>query len=1004
MYKRGSEWRKWDLHVHTPASIVSNYGGDTDATWEKFITDLECLSPEFKVLGVNDYLFVDGYERLLTAKNSGRLSNIDTLLPVIELRIDKFAGTSGPLRRANFHVIFEESIEARIIRSQFLASLLPEYKLSPEWDSSPVRWNGVIDRDSLQDLGRKIIASVPEGERKNYHTPLIEGFNNLTVSLEQVQKTLRAEYFRGRTLTAIGKSEWTAIRWQDGSIADKKTLINSADIVFVAAEIETAYHNARDSLRGAAVNDRLLDCSDAHSFSTSTDKDRIGNCLTWIKADPTFAGLKHALREFESRVFVGTRPSKLQMLVMNPGKFIDSVRIEKVAGAPLDEVWFDVQLPLNPDLTAIIGNKGSGKSALADIVGLLGRTKHSADFSFLNDKKFRLPRNNKSKYFRGTLHWASGQSITAGLEEDIPRNITETVRYLPQNYLEKLCNELTDAGDTGFDRELRTTIFSHLKHENRLGQESLDSLISFRTNEVWDAIAQLRVTLAARNAELIEIEQKMSAPYKEALERKLAAVKSDIESLQTKIPKVLEAPKADTPAAQQLQRQLEELRANWKALQQQIGEKQKHLDHLMTLGEVAIKLNTKLETVSSYVAAHRLAMEADAKTLAIKNPLYIEIDKAQLELRSAEIARDIDATGKELDEFRRKQGEQNAAGLAVRARLEEKSRQREQSIIDLEAWQQKMSSLRGDVETPGTALYLEDQIKRLGDLPAQFQRATEARDNVAAAIFEKLLGLGQTYRALYQPVQDFIDKNPVVKARFELSFSVALVESNFQERLFDILTRQHVGSFQGMAEGDKVAKEILSRADFQTIAGLEAFLHDVFDKLSFDRRTAESRPMTIESQLKRGHTKQELYDFLFGLSYLQPHYALKLGQKSLQLLSPGERGLLLLVFYLLVDLDTAPLIIDQPEENLDNQTIYELLVPCIKEAKLRRQVVIVTHNPNLAVVCDAEQIVVAKMDTVDSRVTYVSGSVENPVINAEVVKILEGTMPAFVNRDVKYLR
>lgn len=74
-------------------------------------------------------------------------------------------------------------------------------------------------------------------------------------------------------------------------------------------------------------------------------------------------------------------------------------------------------------------------------------------------------------------------------------------------------------------------------------------------------------------------------------------------------------------------------------------------------------------------------------------------------------------------------------------------------------------------------------------------------------------------------------------------------------------------------------------------------------------------------------------------------------------LSPGERGLLLLIFYLLVDKEDMPIIIDQPEENLDNQTIFKVLVKCIKAAKERRQVIMVTHNPNLAVVCDAEQII-----------------------------------------------
>ena len=72
-------------------------------------------------------------------------------------------------------------------------------------------------------------------------------------------------------------------------------------------------------------------------------------------------------------------------------------------------------------------------------------------------------------------------------------------------------------------------------------------------------------------------------------------------------------------------------------------------------------------------------------------------------------------------------------------------------------------------------------------------------------------------------------------------------------------------------------------------------------------------------------------------------------------LSPGERGMVLLVFYLALSKDNIPLITDQPEDNLDNQSVYKKLVPCINEAKNNRQVIIVTHNPNIAVACDAEQ-------------------------------------------------
>ena len=123
------------------------------------------------------------------------------------------------------------------------------------------------------------------------------------------------------------------------------------------------------------------------------------------------------------------------------------------------------------------------------------------------------------------------------------------------------------------------------------------------------------------------------------------------------------------------------------------------------------------------------------------------------------------------------------------------------------------------------------------------------------------------------------------------------------------------------------------------------------------------------------------------------------------MLSPGERGLLLLTFFLLADTSNAPLILDQPEENLDNQTIYNVLVQLIRNAKKKRQVIIVTHNPNLAVVCDSEQIICANFDTsTDPKINYISGAIENPKINAKIVDILEGTMPAFKNREDKYIQ
>ena len=76
---------------------------------------------------------------------------------------------------------------------------------------------------------------------------------------------------------------------------------------------------------------------------------------------------------------------------------------------------------------------------------------------------------------------------------------------------------------------------------------------------------------------------------------------------------------------------------------------------------------------------------------------------------------------------------------------------------------------------------------------------------------------------------------------------------------------------------------------------------------------------------------------------------------------------------------------------------------CSRIGGQEQQIFLVTHNPNLAVVCDAEQIIVASIDKMNKNtVSYHSGAIENPETNQKVVDILEGTKPAFENRENKY--
>src|SRR6202044_1110464 len=133
----------------------------------------------------------------------------------------------------------------------------------------------------------------------------------------------------------------------------------------------------------------------------------------------------------------------------------------------LDEHWFDgISLEFNPGLIAVIGNKGSGKSALTDIVALAGNT-HRREMEFLNTKRFRRA-ENKSRHFRATLTWLDGTSVVVTLDQDPNTAKPERIRYLPQQVIEKLCNEISGGSDTDFEKEMKKVIFFHLSEDSRL--------------------------------------------------------------------------------------------------------------------------------------------------------------------------------------------------------------------------------------------------------------------------------------------------------------------------------------------------------------------------------------------------------------------------------------------------------------------------------------------------------------------------------------------------------
>lgn len=126
----------------------------------------------------------------------------------------------------------------------------------------------------------------------------------------------------------------------------------------------------------------------------------------------------------------------------------------------------------------------------------------------------------------------------------------------------------------------------------------------------------------------------------------------------------------------------------------------------------------------------------------------------------------------------------------------------------------------------------------------------------------------------------------------------------------------------------------------------------------------------------------------------------KIVTKDFSKLSLGQQQSVLLAL-MLSSTSNAPLIVDQPEDNLDGEFIYRSIVPVLRRAKERRQIIVVTHNPNIAVLGDAEQIIVLR-STSDKGLVVSRGSIDDSQTREAACNILEGAKEAFKRRSIIY--
>lgn len=267
--------------------------------------------------------------------------------------------------------------------------------------------------------------------------------------------------------------------------------------------------------------------------------------------------------------------------------------------------------------------------------------------------------------------------------------------------------------------------------------------------------------------------------------------------------------------------------------------------------------------------------------------------------------------------------------------------------------------------------------------------------------FDLVIAEERILEDLYRPLAAKLAQAGASMGRLKLVVVRQVDVESWAARGEELLDLRKNGTFKGRGSLAQFARKALvpgwEKGSAQAVAEAMAEFRKEYDQALVDQAGAESG--TDEYQ----QWTLDIGRWLYSTDHISVAYNFEYEDLPLSQLSPGTRGIVLLLLYLALDIDDhRPLIIDQPEENLDPRSVYTELVELFRNARARRQVIIVTHNANLVVNTDVDQVIIASCsrdsDGSAPTFTYLSGSLEDGTIRSHVCEILEGGEAAFRER------
>jgi len=925
----GSMWRRWDLHVHTPASSPNEfkfinkqeelkYNGDI---WQKYFDELEKIS-DISVIGITDYFTIEGYMKALEYRNNMHLQNFDLILPNIEFRLNTLTKEG---RRLNMHLIFSDSIRIADIND-----FLGRVKLTLSDPCVQILQGVSCTRNGLMQVGRaykndeglsdaeaykigcmqaaielhdllKVLAETPNF-KDNY---LVVGVEDSPGGLSEIPYAqsghLRTEIYR-KCHIIESSNEKTRKFW-----LGKSDKISEAELIQRFGYLKPCIHG-----------------SDAHCFERLCKPAEDKFC--WIKAEPSFEGLKQITYEPEERIIIQSE---------NPEHWKN---IYTLAFTEIKNSWIsneleieEINIPLNRNLVAITGGKGSGKTALLDLIANCFEDR--CNRANVGGNSFIRRIEDQKKDLKVQIGFIGKDANPFSKEITNQAFCTDSrITYLPQGTI-----EILSASRERLNNRIEEIIFNN--------KEVVDKGYKQKFDQLRGAIVQLAKQIDEKNRQICELEEETQQRVMDEIKRAKAIKEGELKNKEDELGKLTEDMEDDIrqKIAELKESEIELQLQNFKlgGLQNQLEQFEDKLQEFLDgINKMVDELNDKFSSVFGIVAIPKLDFK----------PQFDATRKAQ-----KLIASKIKEVTKQIQEV-------------------------QEPLSQLSGVQKELTDILKDIRVKKAEI--ESLGKQLSEL-AEKKSRKESFEVTRREQYQALLNKYREWKRYYEEVINaFSSGKSEILGSVDFVSSIHFFKDSFIADGLELLDLRSVNEKAIRKHAEELATIINGDTHEISTQSLDSFL---------------SRILKKKRWLKKTRTSYDLYKWVFG-NHFTLNTKIFFRDTPMDKLSIGQKGMVLLKLVLAEG--DYPLIVDQPEENLDNRYIYEELVGAFREAKKNRQVIIATNNANLVVNTDAEQVIAAKFD--NNVISYKSGSLENPEMRDFIIHVLEGGEDAFKKRERKY--